>query len=100
MIIKQIILILPLLFCSPALGVKTIIIPVADLLMVVPTFDDAPNFNFNNAFQGNNIIGDLKKSERKSKKKREQELVELIEGEYPDALSVRIWNSNMIIRLP
>ena len=59
---KKLLLILCLLF-TPAAKAETIILPVQDLLYIIPNFK-APKFNFNAALQYSNIIGDLKKTKR------------------------------------
>ncbi len=42
---KSVIVSLSLLLSTPAVAAETIIIPVQDLLMTIPNFDNAPDFN-------------------------------------------------------
>lgn len=93
---KKLLLILCLLF-TPAAKAETIILPVQDLLYIIPNFK-APKFNFNAALQYSNIIGDLKKTKRE-KKEAENKLIDLMYELYPDASSIKIWRANLIIRI-
>ena len=97
--IKQFILVVPLLFCSLSRA-ETLVISVQDILMEIPNFGNAPNFNFMDGMYGGSPIGNVGQQGRKTKREREQELIDLIHDLYPDALSIRIWRGNVIIRLP
>ena len=76
---------------------KTLIFPVKDLLMEIPTFNNAPDFNF--AFNGQSPIGNSQPAFRKSRKQREQELIDLFWELYPDAQSIAIYNGNLIVKI-
>ncbi len=89
----------PFLLCT-IVEAKMIIVPIQDILMEIPNFTNAPSFNLNNGFFGGNPIGNAGASGRKTKKEREKELIELLEAMYPEALSIRIYGGNAIIRLP
>ena len=73
---------------------QTLIFPVSDLLMQIPTFDNAPDFSMMN---WGNPIGE--KGISPERKKLEAELIELMWEEYPDAKSIRIFRGNLIVRL-
>lgn len=84
---------------------ETLIIPVQDLLLTVPNFTDAPAFGLDSALRGDWIPesrGDRKESAtRESRKKireREKKLIKIMWEEYPDAMSIRIWDGNLIIK--
>jgi len=97
--IKQFVLVVPLLFCSLSRA-ETLVIPVQDILMEIPNFGNAPNFNLMDGMYGGSPIGNAGQQGRKTKREREQELIDLIHDLYPDAISIRIWRGNVIIRLP
>jgi hypothetical protein len=78
----------------------TIIVPVQDILMEIPNFQNAPDFDFWNGMNGGMPIGGNGTQGRKTQAQREQELIDLIHDLYPDAISIRIWRGNVIIRLP
>lgn len=96
---KSMIVSLALLLSTPASAGETIIIPVQDLLMTIPNFDNAPDFNLNESLNGGMPIGNSPKAKRESKRERERRLIELLQDMYPDA-SIRIWNGNLIVRIP
>lgn len=73
---------------------QTLIFPVSDLLMQIPTFDNAPNLNMMN---WGTPIGE--KGISPERKKLEAELIELMWEQYPDAKSIRIFRGNLIVRL-
>jgi hypothetical protein len=79
----------------PSLG-QTYIIPVDDLLMSVPNFSNAPDFNLNNGMQGNLPVGNSTKQPRK--KIPEQELLDLAWTLFPTAENIRVWNCKLIIK--
>jgi len=88
------------MFISASTSAGTIIIPVQDLLIEVPNFTNAPKFNLGEAVNGNFIPETPKRMDRKTKKELERKLMDLMWEEYPDAQSIRIWNGNMIVRMP
>jgi|LauGreDrversion4_2_1035121.scaffolds.fasta_scaffold12756_8 hypothetical protein len=96
---KSVIVSLSLLLSTPAVAAETIIIPVQDLLMTIPNFDNAPDFNLNDALNGGMPVGNSKPSKRQSKREQEKKLIELVQDMYPDA-TVRLWNGNLIVRIP
>lgn len=88
------------MFITASASAGTIIIPVQDLLIEVPNFTNAPKFNLGAAVNGNFIPETPKRMDRKTKKELETKLMDLMWDEYPDAQSIRIWNGNMIVRMP
>jgi len=96
---KAFFLSLPLFFSTPSLG-GTIIVPVQDILMEIPNFGNAPDFNFWNGMNGGMPVNENTRQPRKTRELREQELIDLIYELYPDATSIRIWRGNVIIKLP
>lgn len=76
---------------------QTLIFPVSDLLMQIPTFDNAPSYNFWNGMYGQVPVGE--KGISPERKKLEAELIELMWEEYPNAQSIRIFRGNLIVRL-
>jgi len=76
----------------------TIVVPVSDLLFEIPQFNNAPRFNLNQALNGTWIPESPTKIDRKTRKKTEKKLIDLLWEEYPDALSIRIWRGNAIIK--
>jgi hypothetical protein len=88
------------LFISASASAGTIIIPVQDLMFEVPNFTNAPKFNLGSALNGNFVPETPKKMDRKTRKELERKLIDLMWEEYPDAQSIRIWNGNMIVRMP
>jgi hypothetical protein len=79
----------------PSLG-QTYIIPVDDLLMEIPYFSNAPEYNFNDGMQGTLPVGTHTKQPRK--KIPEQELLDLAWTLYPTAENIKIWNKKLIIK--
>jgi hypothetical protein len=92
-------ILLSLALAMPAMG-STVVVPVSDLLFEIPQFKNSPRFNLNQALNGTWIPESPKKVDRKSKKEIERKLIDLLWEEYPDALSIRIWRGNAIIKLP
>lgn len=88
------------LFISASASAGTIIIPVQDLLFEIPNFTNAPKFSLNQALNGNFVPETPNKIDRKTRKELERKLIDLMWEEYPDAESIRIWNGNMIVRMP
>ena len=88
------------MFITASASAGTIIIPVQDLMFEIPNFTNAPNFNLNQALNGNFVPETPKKIDRKTRKELERKLIDLMWEEYPDAESIRIWNGNMIVRMP
>jgi hypothetical protein len=87
------------LFIAATANAETLIFPVQDLLLEHPNFV-APDFSINSALNGQAVPGNPPKSVRESKKQIERKLIGIMWDEYPDALSIRIWNGNMIVRMP
>ena len=76
------------------------VIPVQDLLLEIPDFANAPDFDLNSALVGGRGVGDLKREpSRRDRERRERILVDMVEEMYPDA-TVRLWRGNFIIRFP
>jgi hypothetical protein len=96
---KSMIVSLSLLLSTPAVAAETVVIPIHDLLMTIPNFDNAPDFNLNESLNGGMPIGNPTKAKRESRKERERRLIELVQEMYPDA-TIRIWNGNLIVRIP
>lgn len=96
---KSMIVSLSLLLSTPAVAAETVVIPIHDLLMTIPNFSNAPDFNLNESLNGGMPIGNPTKAKRESRKERERRLIELVQEMYPDA-TIRIWNGNLIVRIP
>ena len=79
----------------PTMG-ETLIIPIDDLLMEIPYFSNAPEYNFNNGMQGNLPVGTHTKQPRK--KIPEQEILDLAWMLYPNAENIQVWNKKLIIK--
>ena len=88
------------LFIAASASAETIIIPVQDLMFEVPNFTNAPKFQLGAALNGNFIPETPKRMDRKTKRELEKKLISIMWDEYPDAQSIRIWNGNMIVRMP
>jgi hypothetical protein len=88
------------LFITASAAADTLIIPVQDLLFEVPNFTNAPRFNLGAALNGAIDIESPKKMDRKSRKKLESNLIDMMWDEYPDAISIRIWHGSLIVRMP
>jgi len=89
------------LFISASASAETIIIPVQDLVFEAPNFTNAPNFNLGRSGLRDNFVRETpKQMDRKTRKELERKLIDLMREEYPDAQSIRIWNGNMIVRMP
>lgn len=99
MTLKALALTAALALSTPLMG-ATIIVPVQDILMEIPNFQNAPDFNFWNGMYGGMPVNENTAQGRKTRAQREQELIDLIYELYPDAISIRIWRGNVIIRLP
>lgn len=95
-VLAHIVIIFLCLTFTPLSKADTYIIPVQDLLIEIPNFDNKPDFSINSAIRGENPIGDLKKDSPRSKKAQENALLEIIREMYPDC-DVRIWRGNLII---
>jgi len=96
---KALALALFLALATPAMA-TTIVVPVADLLFEIPQFTNAPKFGLNEALNGSWTPETPKRVDRKTKRELERKLINMLWDEYPDAESIRIWNGNVIIRLP
>jgi hypothetical protein len=88
------------LFIAASASAETIIIPVQDLMFEVPNFTNAPKFELGAALNGNFVPETPKRMDRKTKRELEKKLISMMWDEYPDAQSIRIWNGNMIVRMP
>jgi len=88
------------LFITGSACAETLVIPVQDLLFEIPQFTNAPDFNLNAALNGSFVPEAPKRMDRKTRRELESKLIDLVWEEYPDALSVRIWRGNLIIKLP
>ena len=88
------------LFIAASASAETIIIPVHDLMFEVPNFTNAPKFELGAALNGNFVPETPKRMDRKTKRELEKKLISIMWDEYPDAQSIRIWNGNMIVRMP
>lgn len=86
---------LPCLLLAVAANTKPIYI--GDLTHDTPNFLGAPSFSLNDAIYGGQAIGQPKKDERKTKKQRTKELVNLLQDLYPDA-EIRVYGDHIIIR--
>lgn len=88
------------LFITASASAETIIIPVQDLLFEVPNFTNAPKFELGAALNGNFVPETPQRMDRKTKRELEKKLINIMWDEYPNAQSIRIWNGNMIVRMP
>lgn len=88
------------LLLTASASAETIIIPVQDLLFEVPNFTNAPKFQLGAALNGNFVPETPKRMDRKTKRELEKKLISIMWDEYPDAQTIRIWNGNMIVRMP
>lgn len=74
---------------------ETKIIPIQDLLFLVPNFDNPPKFLLNNAVNGSgNIIS--QNNQKRITKTQEKELLGILEEYFPDA-KLSIWKGNLIV---
>jgi hypothetical protein len=93
---KKIIVPIVLSICLSA-NAQTLIYPVGDLLMSIPTFTNSPNFDLWMGMYGQMPVSNsMPAGERK---KMEKELIDLIWQEVPEAKSISIWNGNVIIKI-
>jgi len=92
-------LLLSLVLASAA-PAETVVVPVADLLFGIPQFTNAPGFSLNEALNGSWTPETPRKIDRKTRRELERRLIDFMWEEYPDALSIRIWQGNLIIKLP
>lgn len=88
------------LLLTASASAETIIIPVQDLMFEVPNFTNAPKFQLGAALNGNFVPETPQRMDRKTKRELEKKLISMMWDEYPDAQSIRIWNGNMIVRMP
>lgn len=88
------------LLLTASASAETIIIPVQDLMFEVPNFTNAPKFELGAALNGNFVPETPQRMDRKTKRELEKKLISMMWDEYPDAQSIRIWNGNMIVRMP
>ena len=85
------------LFASPVIASSQVkIIPIQDILFLVPDFDDAPDFNLNQGItQSGSFIGNKKIT--KLTKEKEKELLELLKEFFPNS-KLKIWNGNLVVK--
>ena len=95
---KEFIIILVLLFTRPSFG-ETIILPIQDFLHEVPNYTNAPRLNLAAAIDGRVVLETSKNITRKTKGEMEKNIINMLWEEYPDALSIRIWRGNLLIKL-
>jgi len=88
------------LLLTASASAETIIIPVQDLMFEVPNFTNAPKFELGAALNGNFVPETPQRMDRKTKRELEKKLISIMWDEYPDAQTIRIWNGNMIVRMP
>lgn len=88
------------LLLTASASAETIIIPVQDLMFEVPNFTNAPKFELGAALNGNFVPETPQRMDRKTKRELEKKLINIMWDQYPDAQSIRIWNGNMIVRMP
>jgi len=88
------------LLLTASASAETIIIPVQDLMFEVPNFTNAPKFELGAALNGNFVPETPQRMDRKTKRELEKKLINIMWDEYPDAQTIRIWNGNMIVRMP
>lgn len=86
--------------CSGPAKAETLILPVSDLLFEITNFDNAPEFDLNQAITGQNFLGDLKKLPKDKRKKIEKQLIDMVWEYYPDATSIRLFRGNILVTLP
>jgi len=85
-----------LLIVSPVLASPPVkIIPIQDILFLVPDFDDAPDFDLNAGITQGRFIGDKKPV--KMSKDKEKELLALLQEFFPGS-KLKIWNGNLIVK--
>jgi hypothetical protein len=85
------------LFVSPAIASSQVkIIPIQDILFLIPDFDNAPDFNLNQGItQSGSFIGSKKPI--KLTKEKEKELLELLKEFFPNS-KLKIWNGNLVVK--
>lgn len=88
------------LLLTASASAETIILPVQDLMFEVPNFTNAPKFELGAALNGNFVPETPQRMDRKTKRELEKKLINIMWDEYPNAQSIRIWNGNMIVRMP
>jgi len=88
------------LLLTASASAETIILPVQDLMFEVPNFTNAPKFELGAALNGNFVPETPQRMDRKTKRELEKKLINIMWDQYPDAQSIRIWNGNMIVRMP
>ena len=85
-----------LLIVSPVLASPPVkIIPIQDILFLVPDFDDASDFDLNAGITQGRFIGDKKPV--KMSKDKEKELLALLQEFFPGS-KLKIWNGNLIVK--
>jgi hypothetical protein len=91
-------LLLSLFLFVSDVNAETIIIPVQDLLYEIPNFE-SPKYDLNAGLNGQYSVREIPK-EKRSRKKIEEKIRNIVYDFYPDATSVRIWRGNVIVTLP
>jgi hypothetical protein len=76
---------------------QILVIPVEDLLMTIPDFNNAPNYNFWNGMNGQQPP--MGNSSRQPRLNNEEELLNLAWDIFPQAETIKIWNKKLIIKL-
>lgn len=91
-------MILSLALVGPATA-QTIVVSVADLLSTTPNFT-APPFDLPSAINGSWTPQNPPRGSREDRREAERKIIALAWELYPDALSIRIWRGNLLIRMP
>jgi hypothetical protein len=95
-ILLSLLLIVSPVLASPVLASPPVkIIPIQDILFLVPDFDDAPDFDLNAGITQGRFIGDKKPV--KMSKDKEKELLALLQEFFPGS-KLKIWNGNLIVK--
>lgn len=91
-----------ILFVTPVGGgSQTFVVDVRDLLMEIPQFDNAPDFNLQNSLTGGSPIGySAAYGRRLTRAEREAAVIDLMWSIHPNAQSITIWQGKLFIRLP
>lgn len=88
------------LLVSTSAMAETVMVPVADLLFQAPQFTNAPRFSLNEALHGQWTPQAPQRLDRKTRRELERRLIDFMWEQYPDAVSIRIWQGHLIINLP
>jgi hypothetical protein len=93
-------LIASLFIATSASAAETMMFPVQDLLHDVPSFVADHTFSVSGSLNGRFVPPDSPREIRKTRRQMEAELIDLMWEFYPDAVSIRIWRGNLIVRMP